>query len=218
MKYLLFFLLFCPALFAQVTDGTKDTINIAKDTIELKQIVIREDFRRFEDSKVKIKGNCLSPESLNTYTEVVTLADNLPQGYLESVTFFFNERHYTSYNSDRKNFKDTEFEVVLYKVNPDNTPGERIMRDEKYILVMNDHTGEAEVHFLEFNIKNQQKMFIGLRRTEPGRANERNFYVDCICNNSGNVTYSRSEQQPQWARQANCPALRMEINFLVSQE
>lgn len=216
MKYLYFFLLFCPALFAQVVNGAKDSINIAKDTIELRQVVIKEDFSRFKDSKVKIKGNCLNPESLNTYTEIVTLADNLPQGYLESVSFYFNERHYSSYNTDRRKFKDTEFEVVLYNVNPDNTPGEKLMQDEKYILIMNDHTGEAEVHFLEFNIKNRQKMFIGLRRTAPGKAGERDFYVDCICSNAGYNTYSRSEQQPQWSRQNNCPALKMEINFLVS--
>lgn len=218
MKNLLFFLLFCTVLNAQVINGTKDSINIAKDTIELRQVVIKEDFSRYKDSKIKIKGNCLNPESLTNYTEIVTLADNLPQGYLESVSFYFNERHYTSYNSDRKKFKDTEFEVVLYKVKPDNTPGERIMRDEKYILIMSDHTGEAEVHFLDFYIKNHTKMFIGLRRTEPGKPGERNFYIDCVCNSSGHTTYSRSQQETQWAQQANCPALKMEVNFLVSHE
>jgi len=218
MKYFLFFLLYCPALIAQVVNGTKDSINIAQDTIELRQVEIREDFSRFKDSKIKIKGNCLNPESLNTYTEIVTLADNLPQGYLESVTFFFNERHYSSYNYDRKKFKDTEFEVVLYKVNPDNTPGERIMRDEKYILIMSDHSGEAKVHFIDFNIKNQPKMFIGLRRTEPGNTGEINFYVDCVCTGNGHLSYSRSQQEPQWSTRSNCPALKMEVNFLVSHQ
>jgi hypothetical protein len=181
MKYLYFLLLFCSTLIAQ-------EINIAKDTLQMREVVIKEDFSKFRDAKVKIRGECMNPESLITYTEIVTLVENLPQGYLESISFFFNQRHYMSYTSDSKKFEDTEFEVVLYNVNDDNTPGERIMRDEKYIKVMKDHTGKAEVHFLEFNIKNQKKMFVGLRRTSSGNRPKREFYIDCVCN-SQNYLY-----------------------------
>lgn len=217
MKSLLFLLFFTTAVIAQVTP-VKDSVNIAEDTLQLRPVVIREDFSKFKDVKIKIKSNCLNPESLTTYSEIVTLADNLPQGYLESVSFYFNEQHYSTYNSDRKKFEDSEFEVVLYAVNTDGTPGERIMRDEKYILIMKDHSGKAEVHFLEFSIKNHRKMFIGLRRTQPGNTNKRSFYVDCVCNAQNHLSYTRSQQEPNWAKPINCPALKMEVNFLVSHE
>lgn len=210
MKQLYFILFFCATVYAQ-------EINIAKDTIRMKEVVIKDNFSRFKSSKVKIKGNCESPETMKDISEIVTLADRLPHGYFESVSLYFNEMHYTSYKSDNKKFEDTEFEVVLYKVKPDNTPGERIMKDEKYIKIMKEHTGKAVVHFLEFNIKDQPKLFIGIRRTENLTA-DKTFYVDCVCEDSRNITFSRNGETSSWSRYKNCPAIKMEINVLVSPE
>lgn len=210
MRSLLFFLFFCTMAFAQ-------EVNIAKDTIQMKEVIIKEDFSKFKDATVKIKGNCRHPETMSAAPEIVTLVENLPTGYLESVTFNFNEMHYESYRSDRKKFEDTEFEVVLYKVNPDNTPGERIMRDEKYIKIMKVHTGEARVHFLEFNIKDQRKLFIGLRST-AGIRPKREFYIDCICDSNKHLTYSRLEPSSGWNKYTACAAIKMEVNVLVSPE
>lgn len=210
MKYIYIFFLICTTAFSQ-------EINIAKDTIQMREVVVSENFRNFKSSKVKIKGNCRNPETMDTVTEIVTLVDKLPLGYLESVTFYFNEMYYMSYKRDHKDFEDTEFEVVLYKVNADNTPGERIMRDEKYILIMKEHAGEAKVHFLDFNIKNVPKMFIGLRRTSPKPAS-RKFYIDCVCNTGSHVTYSKTTDALTWNRYSQCPAIKMAVNVLVSPE
>lgn len=207
MKYLFFILFFYTAVFAQ-------EVNIAKDTIQMDELVIKEDFSKFKGAKVKIKGKCLHPETMKDAFEIITLVENLPLGYLESVTFYFNEMHYTSFLRDQKDFKDTEFEVVLYKVNPDNTPGERIMKDEKYIKIMKEHVGEATVHFLEFNIQNQPGLFIGLRRTAETPSN-REFYIDCICETAKHTTFSRSAEKP-WSKYTACPAIKMEVNVLVS--
>ena len=209
MKHLYFFLLFYAGAFSQ-------EVNIAKDTIEMREVVISEDFSKFKSSKVKIKGNCLYPETMTNVSEVVTLVEKLPMGYLESVTFYFNEMHYNAYKGDSKKFKSTEFEVVLYAVNPDNTVGARIMKDEKYILIMKEHMGATKVHFLEFNIKNQKKLFIGLRRSLP--SGEKDFYIDCVCENPKNITLGRSEEKPEWQPRLNCPAMKMEVNVLVSHE
>jgi len=210
MKHLLLFLFFCTSAIAQ-------EVNIAKDTIRMKEVVIKEDFRKFKDAKVKIKGDCRHPETMKDVPEVVTLIDNLPAGYLESVTFNFNEVHYQSYKSDRKKFEDTEFEVVLYKVNADNTPGERIMKDEKYVKIMKEHTGEATVHFLEFNIKDHRKIFIGLKSTAGTRLNKE-FYIDCVCNSDKYKTFSRTDIKAPWNAYDTCPALKMEVNVLVSRK
>jgi hypothetical protein len=150
-------------------------------------------------------------------SEIVTLIENLPDGYLESVTLYMNEAHFNTYRKDRKKFKDTEFEVVLYQVKADNTPGKRVMRDEKYIKILKEHTGEVVVHFLDFNIKGQRKMFVGLRRADGVPAGTE-FYLDCLCTNSKNITLTRTGTNEGWASRVACPALKMEVNVLVSPE
>jgi hypothetical protein len=210
MKYLYIFLFACTSVVSQ-------EIDIAKDTIKMKEVVIKEDFRKFKESKVKLKGECMDAETMNGISEIITLVENMPDGYLESVTLYLNEAHYATYRKDRKKFEDTEFEVVLYKVNPDNTPGAPVMADEKYIKVMKEHTGEVVVHFLEFNIKAPRKMFVGLRRSDgvpPGRE----FYIDCLCDHGKYTSLSRTSESAPWVARSTCGGLRLEANVLVYHE
>jgi hypothetical protein len=82
MKYLYFLLLFCSTLIAQ-------EINIAKDTLQMREVVIKEDFSKFRDAKVKIRGECMNPESLITYTEIVTLVEKPAPGLSGIYQFLF---------------------------------------------------------------------------------------------------------------------------------
>jgi len=102
--------------------------DLMKDTIQLENVSI-------DKKKVKIKSKyissfCTHHENLRNNIAVVTLVDNLPTGYLHSITYVFNN----AFDKKTAEFKDTEVELLFFEVKEDNRPGNRITYPKKRFL------------------------------------------------------------------------------------
>lgn len=195
MKYILFTLLFFVAFYA-------DAQIIDKDTIQLHNIVISN--KKPKIKKIKIKSPaCLSHENLLYTSQVITLIDKLPSGYLHSVTFNFNNFMESDVFFDLEKYpiikEDTNLEVLFYDVNLNGTPGKPLAYNKSFI-VKKDFEGEMTIDLRLLYIKTNGKFFIGLKRYVQPPGYFRSFEVDFCCHTTKYTSYIRKTDNDSWVK------------------
>jgi len=171
--------------------------NLSKDTIQLENVSI-------DKKKVKIKSKyissfCTHHENLRNNIAVVTLVDNLPTGYLHSITYVFNN----AFDKKTAEFKDTEVELLFFEVKEDNRPGNRITYPKKTVFVSKDFSGKMEIDLTSLNIKSDGKLFIGLKNLTKNIGYKAEFEVDGICMPEDStkrkyISYERRDDGTTW--------------------
>jgi len=186
--------------------------DISKDTLRMKPILIEKNQAR----KVKIKsfrymGSSSLHNPLLSEPEVLTLVDMLPEGYLHSVSFWFN--NFMEINNYPIEAQDTDVELLAYEVNPDNTPGNRIEHETNIIKVTKDFAGKMTIDLSELNILSKGKIYIGLRRLTPSASNNtrQEFEVNFVCNSNTYTSYIRKLGSSAWLKSDN--AFEMEVKL-----
>lgn len=207
MKYIIFIILISLTTAAQ-------EITAIKDTVQMQEVTVRKSDRKAKYKAVKLRASCYYPETMQDISEVVTLVKNLPQGTLESVTFYFNELYAKSYQEQSGKFKNNEFELMLYTVNPGNTPGEKILSAPRAIIIGKDDKGKVKIDISDLNIASPKNMFAGLKRiTDTGKDKE--FYIDCLCSGQDKyTTLSRDNDSDTWRPRPVCAALKADVSVL----
>ena len=203
--YLLLLLLTTSVLFAQ---------NWEKDTIKLNEVLILN--KKYTIKTYKFWSVCSLVDGFDsTVTEMVTLVDQLPEGYVESVSFKFNRPDENSHHTTRETeYQDSEMEMVFYEAKPNNTPGERIKHERKIFTVSKDFSGKMKIDVSDLNIKSSGRIFIGLKRlTSNIKLKRREFYVDCLCNKEKFISY-RCYSNGKW-QSSRTYALKMIVKVRV---
>lgn len=186
-------------------------INISKDTLHLEEVVIGNDRPKIKIRTEKLRGPCYAAENMADASEIVTLVDGLKSGYLNSVSFHFNEMYFSK-KVKPDTFRDTDFELVIYNVNPDNTPGEKLIDDVMVATVKKEHKGSITLYLAGLDIQSPGKIFIGLKRLGQ-RSAQNEFYIDCLCNGHDKYfTMVRKNSSEQWIRNWVCAALKVDVS------
>lgn len=206
MKKLLFLLLFPLAAQAQ--------IDIAKDTIQLNEVVVASGKTKFTVKQQKRRGPCYAPENMGNATEIITLFDGLKEGYLHSVSFHFNEM-FLSGRKQPGTFKDTAFELVVYSVNDDNSPGEKIAHDVMVVTVKKEHKGSINIDLSYLNIESPGRLYVGLKKLSRS-IDKTEFFIDCLCSGVDKyTTMVRDQATGGWKRNWVCASLKADISVIV---
>lgn len=182
--------------------------DFTKDTIQLNNV----DIKRSKKRVVSTKLSSFCSYICDLRSEHVTLVDKLPEGFLKSVSFKFNSRGMGM--GDYKHYQTTTVEILFYEVNANNTPGERINHSPAVLTVDKDFHGKMVIDVSKLNIKNQGKIFIGLRRVNPANIKKYDFVVDGICGPKEEYTsYFRANDSGKWYRDKSMPGLKMTIKL-----
>jgi hypothetical protein len=207
MKYLLpIMLLLSFAAPAQVPDMEKDTIHI-------NEVVITHYSKKFKLKDYSLRGPCYSSDNLNDASEIITLLEKLPEGELNTINFYFNEM-FEAYKRHPENLQARDFELLIYKVNADNTPGERLLHETMLLHLDKDHMGGVEVNISGLGIKNSSKLFVGLKLL--GKRTKNDFMIDCLCSGHDKyMTLYRTDAASPWSRRWACAALKVDVNVAV---
>lgn len=188
-------------------------VNITKDTLHLEEVVIGSTRQKVKIITEKLRGPCYVAENMSDASEIVTLVEGLKPGYLESVSFHFNEMFF-SRKVKPDTFRDTDFELVIYKVNDDNTPGAKIIDDVMVITVKKEHKGSIKLYLAGLDIQSPGKIFIGLKRI-GNRVSQNEFYIDCLCNGHDKyITLTRKQGEEGWKRNWVCAALKIDVSVV----
>ncbi len=200
----LLLLLFVQAMLSQ---------DLEKDTIQMKELVVAKKGKKVKIKTLQLEGPCYYPENMHDAEEIITLVENLPQGTLESVSFYFNELYSKREQSEK--FRDNRFDLVFYSADADNLPGNPIAHEPITITVSRTFTGLMTVDVSGLVLDSPGKLFVGLKRlTSPESDNE--FVIDCICNGLDKyVTMVRKNASSPWERRWQCAAIRAEVSVAV---
>lgn len=205
MKILLLFLLVSFQVTAQV--------NITKDTLHLEEVEVGGSRPKIKIRTEKLRGPCYVAENMSDASEIVTLVDELKPGYLQSVSFHFNEMFFSK-KVQPDTFRDTDFELSIYSVNADNTPGVRLIDDVMTLTVKKGHKGSITLYLAGLDIETDGKIFIGLKKPEVN-SQKIEFYIDCLCNGQDKYfTYMRKTAGDQWKRNWVCAALKIDVSVV----
>ncbi|WP_207759856.1 hypothetical protein [Flavobacterium cyanobacteriorum] len=197
-----------------VAVGNAQVSDIVKDTIRLDELVIT----KYSSSNYRIRdiarrGKCYAPDNLSDASEIISLVDNLPAGELNSIRFYFNEM-FDAYKRLPQNVTDRDFELLLYRVNDNNTPGERLVHETMLLRLKKSHTGGVVINISALGIKSPDRLFIGLRLL--GERGKNDFYVDCLCNGYDKyLTLFRDSASKDWNRRWACAALKIDVSVAV---
>lgn len=202
-------LLFCSLhpVFSQHKD-------VENDTIQMQELVMEKHSKKLKIKTLELKGPCYHPENMHNVGEIITIADKLPEGILESASFYFNELY--SSKKQQEKFRDHEFEVVLYAANADDTPGERIAHNPLIIKVSHTFSGRLTADLSILAIESPKKLFIGLKRITPV-ADKDEFLIDCLCSGHDKyMTLVRKDAASAWERRWQCAALKIDVSVAVT--
>ncbi|KOS06623.1 hypothetical protein AM493_11710 [Flavobacterium akiainvivens] len=203
---LLLLLLFTQAAFSQ-------QIDMEKDTIQMQGLEIVKSSKKLKVKTLKLDGPCYYAENMRNAEEIITLADKLPAGTLQSVSFYFNDTYTNS--KQKEKFKDTEFELVLYTVTEDDTPGSAIEHDPVIVKVGKAFSGKLIVDLSAQVLECPERLFAGLKRITPADGND-TFFIDCLCSGHDKyMTLTRKAANASWERRWQCAALKAEVNVGV---
>ena len=180
------------------------------DTIKVEEVVLEKSSKKLKIKTVTLDGPCYYPENMHNAGEIVTLADKLAEGTLQSVSFYFNELYSSRKQSEK--FRDNEFELVLYNANDDGTPGDRIAHDPVTVSVGHKFSGQLTVDLARLALESPKKMFVGLKRITPA-AGKDEFFIDCVCSGLDKyITMVRKDAASPWERRWQCAALKAEVS------
>ncbi|KAF2515777.1 hypothetical protein E0W68_12545 [Flavobacterium salilacus subsp. salilacus] len=210
MKYFIvvLFLLLNKTAFSQV-------FNMEKDTIQMEEVFLKKELTKYRLKTIKLKGQCYYAEDMWDTYEIVTLLEDLPEGYFESISFTFNGL-YTSYKEQLEKFKATELELVVYEVNDNNTAGDRIVHETKLIHIGKEYIGKVDVDVSGLNIRTQNRLFVGVRRVS-GNGVKNEFSISCLCNGQDKyITLTRINETSAWKRRWECAALQVAVSIQVA--
>jgi len=200
MKYSLIILLFIAASICSAQD-------IAKDTIVLERVRIdKQKQKKIKVKKVKYRDDPWCLQEFDNMLEMVTLVDKLPPGRIHSLTFFVNEILEAGYTSD-----DAKFEVMLYEVNTDGTPGKKLNAEPETFTVGVDQKGEYTINLYGLDIKSTGRFFAGLKRIGYSSANNFGVNICTICHPGDFTSYYKMEGK-DWQKSVSAfGAFKMDV-------
>ncbi|MES2485839.1 MAG: hypothetical protein V4581_07815 [Bacteroidota bacterium] len=202
---ILLILFFLHPVFSQETD-------LEKDTIQIKEVLVTKNSKKLKIKTLMLDGSCYYPENMHNAEEIITLADKLPEGTLESISFYFNE---LPRRGQEEKSRDNEFELVLYTADADGIPSDRIVHEPLTVMVSRKFTGRLTIDVSILAIESSKRMFVGLKRlTQPKDKDE--FFIDCLCNGLDKyITMVRKNAASPWERRWQCAALKTEVGVAV---
>lgn len=205
MKYFLFILLFWGA-----SATAQNFVDMEKDTIQMQEVVVSRKGKKLKMKTLRLTGPCYSPEPFKDASEILTLVEGLPAGNLESVTFYFNG----VFEDAKKHSQQATFGALIYTVDANGQPGQRIAYDKKALVMDEKAKGKVTINIAGLDLQSRDKMYVGLVK-ESGPAVIEDLFFDCICNGHDKfMTLARTSETALWERRWVCAGIRVDINVI----
>ncbi|MEC4005861.1 hypothetical protein OX283_014415 [Flavobacterium sp. SUN052] len=202
-KNLLYFLIFLTSI---------NSYSQIKDTIRLEEVKILSTNKKVEHLKTKGK---LSSLTGNLIKGIISKVDEIPDGKLSSIKFFFNSSPlFYIKDTDKADYRDVELGLLIYNVKEDGTPGELLI-DKVIIFKLNSKNQK----FIELDLKplylnSSKTMFFGIELLNKQIGKD--FKIMTKCNNeNSNLLYMKTWKSEKWYSSDIPCEMKLDIGITV---
>ena len=161
--------------------------------IQLEEVTIENKKNQEKKISIKTKGKKNSTFSVQKSSIFVSRINNIPNGKIFSIKFYFNNRKNTK-------FYKNNFRLKLFRVNSENKPGEEILNEKINFSINANHKGEIELNISQLDLVNLTELFLGLELLNQN--NDLGFSIDCITAKNA-FTYYKSNSTDHWIKLPN---------------
>jgi hypothetical protein len=164
------------------------------DTIFLREIKVQNIDKKV--SHIKTKGNT-SSLSGKPIRSIISRIDQIPSGRLSSIKFYFNSNSlFFVPNQKKKDYQDVDFELLIYGIKEDGSPGEVIAEKKIRFKLKSDHKGSLELDLEPLQLNTSQSMYFGIELLKPQLGND--FRIMIKCDHNSNVLYMKRWNNDKW--------------------
>ena len=171
------------------------SIGQIKDTIKLKEIKIVATNKKVKHIKTKGKSSSITGNAIKS---IISRIDEIPDGKLYSIKFFFNSSVFFFIKDDNKQeYKDVEMGLLIYKAKEDGTPGE-LLTDKiiRFTLHPND-SGSIDLNLRSLYLNTSKTMFFGIELLNKQIGNDFKIMTNCNEENSKSL-YIKTWNNADW--------------------
>lgn len=173
--------------------------------IYLDEVIVNANNTNFSNIKtILTKGKQNISFSMRNKGIIISLVENIPQGNINTLSFYFN-------NNKKRTYKDVEFRLIIYSVDINNMPEKEVFNDDFRFIVKNIDKGKISLDLRKLNLKNYDKLFIGLELLK--NRDSQDFLIDCNSVKNNN-TFIKMEGMENWLKKQGSD-LKTEIIFEI---
>ena len=155
------------------------------------EVIINANNNSFSNIKtILTKGKQNISFSMRNKGIIISLVENIPQGNINTLSFYFN-------NNKKRAYKDVEFRLIIYSVDINNMPLKEVFNDDFRFIVKNIDKGKISLDLRKLNLKNYDKLFIGLELLK--NSDHQDFLIDCNSVKNNN-TFIKMEGMENWLK------------------
>jgi len=183
-----------------------------KDTIRLEEVKIFTTNKKVEH--LKTKGE-LSSLTGNPIKGIISKVDEIPEGKLSSIKFFFNRSSILFLkDSERANYKNVELVLLIYDVKADGTPGELLI-DKVIMFTLNSQNNDfIELDLNPLHLNTSITMFFGIELLNKQIGKD--FKIMTKCNNkNSNLLYLKTWNSENWYHSDIHCGMKLDIGITV---
>lgn len=179
--FFIFFLFTFSITFSQ-SSSKNDSI------IYLDEVIVNANNNFSNIKTILTKGKQNISFSMRNKGIIISMVENIPQGNINTLNFFFN-------NNKKRAYKDVEFRLIIYSVDINNMPEKEVFNDDFRFIIKNIDKGKISLDLRKLNLKNYDKLFIGLELLK--NSDSQDFLIDCNSVKNNN-TFIKMEGMGNW--------------------
>jgi len=131
-----------------------------KDTINLEEVNVLTTNKKIKHLKTKGNNSSLTG---NLIKSIISRIDEIPQGDLTSIKFFFNRSVlFFVKDNNKSEYKDVEMGLLIFEAKEDGTPGELLTNKIIRFTLHSNHHGAIELDLKPLYLNTSKSMYFGI--------------------------------------------------------
>lgn len=163
---------------------------------------------------IRTKGEEVAAHGFSAIAEHVSLISNLPDGYLHTLTLYFNSGLINlSKEEFNVEYRDTNLRLVVYEVGPDGKPGTLLTPTPVYFTVTARHRGALELDVSVLGLKSWPQLFIGMAATDD---HSKETVMLKVRENKNAVSFVKAKGSSEWTEYDDGSGYKFDINMKLN--
>jgi len=184
-----------------------------KDTINLEVVNVLAKNEKVKHIKTSGASSSLTGKDIKS---IISKIDDLPNGNLTSIKFFFNSSVlFFVKDNNISEYKDVEMGLLIYEAKEDGTPGELLTDKIIRFTLHSNHHGAIELDLRPLYINTSKSMFFGIELFNKQLGTDFKIMTNRIKENS-KLLYLKVGNSNDWVYPNIPNGIKMDIGVILA--